>query len=157
MSRWHWRENWTGVNVFVKAYDSEIDGFSFTKGKGRKSREPKQPLVRYSTAGVDSLATVEGHSKPAGSIDHHQDTQPKATATQVPCEPPVSIPADTPAPIGFSGLFFRFVSSCITSDWALRSHFPPFSSTFFGGNTPDYATPTDQYAWFKDFSVVINY
>ncbi|KZT11137.1 polysaccharide lyase family 14 protein [Laetiporus sulphureus 93-53] len=38
-------------------------------------------------------------------------------------------------PIRFAGLFF---------------------STFFGGHEPEYASPKDQYAWFKDFSMTIN-
>ncbi|KAI0668407.1 hypothetical protein C8Q78DRAFT_256470 [Trametes maxima] len=43
--------------------------------------------------------------------------------------------AATPSPIGFTGLFF---------------------STFFGGHEPKYATPKDQFTWFKDFSMTIN-
>lgn len=39
------------------------------------------------------------------------------------------------APVTFAGIFF---------------------STFFGGNTEDFATPIDQYTWFKDFSLTIN-
>lgn len=38
-------------------------------------------------------------------------------------------------PVRFTGLFF---------------------STFFGGHEPEFATPKDQYAWFKDFSMTIN-
>ncbi|CCO29473.1 polysaccharide lyase family 14 protein [Rhizoctonia solani AG-1 IB] len=36
---------------------------------------------------------------------------------------------------GFSGIFF---------------------STFFGGHTPNFATPKDQRIWFKDFSLIVN-
>ncbi|KAI0823915.1 hypothetical protein BC628DRAFT_1420647 [Trametes gibbosa] len=43
---------------------------------------------------------------------------------------------DAPAaPIGFTGLFF---------------------STFFGGHEPKYATPRDQFTWFKEFAMTIN-
>jgi len=46
-------------------------------------------------------------------------------------------PKSTAAPaVGFSGLFF---------------------STFFGGSSQDYATPVDQFTWFKNFSMVINF
>ncbi|OBZ75549.1 Alpha-1,3/1,6-mannosyltransferase ALG2, partial [Grifola frondosa] len=38
-------------------------------------------------------------------------------------------------PVGFTGLFF---------------------STFFGGHEPKYASPKDQYTWFKDFAMTIN-
>ncbi|CDO71869.1 hypothetical protein BN946_scf184940.g16 [Trametes cinnabarina] len=43
--------------------------------------------------------------------------------------------AASPTPIGFTGLFF---------------------STFFGGHEPKYATPKDQFTWFKDFEMTIN-
>ncbi|KAI5118330.1 hypothetical protein M0805_006612 [Coniferiporia weirii] len=43
--------------------------------------------------------------------------------------------SDDPKPITFTGLFF---------------------STFFGGNSEEYATPTDQYTWFKDFAITVN-
>ncbi|KAI0933458.1 hypothetical protein AcV5_005597 [Taiwanofungus camphoratus] len=43
--------------------------------------------------------------------------------------------AQTPQPVGFTGLFF---------------------STFFGGHEPEYATPKDQYTWFKNFAMTIN-
>ncbi|KAH8114215.1 hypothetical protein DFH11DRAFT_1596584 [Phellopilus nigrolimitatus] len=42
---------------------------------------------------------------------------------------------NAPEPVGFSGLFF---------------------STFFGGSSEKYATPIDQYTWFKDFVIIIN-
>uniref|UniRef100_A0A0W0G732 Putative polysaccharide lyase family 14 protein n=1 Tax=Moniliophthora roreri TaxID=221103 RepID=A0A0W0G732_MONRR len=38
-------------------------------------------------------------------------------------------------PIGFIGMFF---------------------STFFGGHEPEWASPRDQYVWFKDFSILYN-
>ncbi|KLO15741.1 hypothetical protein SCHPADRAFT_248092 [Schizopora paradoxa] len=44
--------------------------------------------------------------------------------------------SSTSTAVGFSGLFF---------------------STFFGGSSDDYATPVDQFVWFKDFSMVINF
>jgi len=51
-------------------------------------------------------------------------------------ETPLSIesapPLPTSPPVGFSGIFF---------------------STFFGGHGPQYATPKDQYTWFKDFAM----
>jgi hypothetical protein len=28
-----------------------------------------------------------------------------------------------------------------------------FYSTFFGGHDPEYASPKDQYVWFKDFAI----
>jgi hypothetical protein len=73
---------------------------------------------------------------------------PAPTAAVAPA-PPASAPAPAPpapsgdtmlskqattAPIAFTGLFF---------------------STFFGGNSAQYATPRDQYVWFKDFGIAI--
>lgn len=29
-------------------------------------------------------------------------------------------------------------------------------STFFGGNSEEYASPDDQSTWFKDFSITVN-
>ncbi|OJT13028.1 hypothetical protein TRAPUB_10437 [Trametes pubescens] len=43
--------------------------------------------------------------------------------------------ADPKEPIGFTGLFF---------------------STFFGGHEAKYATPKDQFTWFRDFAMTIN-
>ncbi|CCA70067.1 hypothetical protein PIIN_04007 [Serendipita indica DSM 11827] len=52
--------------------------------------------------------------------------------------------------IGFSGIFFRQVlPHCYAVN--LRR-----DSTFFGGSTPDWASPRDQYAWFKEFRLAIN-
>jgi hypothetical protein len=31
-----------------------------------------------------------------------------------------------------------------------------YRSTFFGGHHKDFATPKDQFVWFKDFSLYIN-
>ncbi|EJD06234.1 polysaccharide lyase family 14 protein, partial [Fomitiporia mediterranea MF3/22] len=37
-----------------------------------------------------------------------------------------------------------------------RDEAPSPTSTFFGGNSKDFATPKDQYTWFKDFAITIN-
>ncbi|KAI0781497.1 hypothetical protein BD413DRAFT_600822 [Trametes elegans] len=49
--------------------------------------------------------------------------------------PFAAVAVASPTPIGFTGLFF---------------------STFFGGHEPKYATPKDQFTWFKDFAMTIN-
>ncbi|TBU26093.1 hypothetical protein BD311DRAFT_462777 [Dichomitus squalens] len=48
---------------------------------------------------------------------------------------PVTIGMKATEPVGFIGLFF---------------------STFFGGHEPRYATPKDQFTWFKDFAMSVN-
>ncbi|KAJ7144954.1 polysaccharide lyase family 14 protein [Mycena crocata] len=58
-----------------------------------------------------------------------------ATATLYPTLAPASEQAALPILVGFIGIFF---------------------STFFGGHGPQYATPRDQYVWFKDFGVIYN-
>jgi hypothetical protein len=51
-------------------------------------------------------------------------------------DPILDASLSTPAPaFGFTGIFF---------------------STFFGGHDPSWATPTDQYIWFKDFALQVN-
>ncbi|KAF9480890.1 polysaccharide lyase family 14 protein [Pholiota conissans] len=39
---------------------------------------------------------------------------------------------------------------------AKTTHAPPKTTTFFGGHEEKYATPRDQYVWFKDFAVSYN-
>ncbi|KAJ8093470.1 hypothetical protein PM082_020327 [Marasmius tenuissimus] len=62
----------------------------------------------------------------ADDFDLGVGTKPPSLATP---EPPVA------GPVGFAGIFF---------------------STFFGGHEPGWASPRDQYVWFKDFSVIRN-
>jgi hypothetical protein len=58
-------------------------------------------------------------------------------------------------PIGFIGIFFRFVG---TSSFLLfvADICRPILSTFFGGHEAKYATPTDQYVWFNGFTMSNN-
>lgn len=60
---------------------------------------------------------------------------------------------DTSGPPGFTGIFFRlvFILFKVVDLISIR-----YSSTFFGGHTADWATPKDQYAWFKDFAMSVN-
>ena len=60
---------------------------------------------------------------------------------------------DDAGAVGFIGIFFRFAPHFRKFSYHLN---PLPSSTFFGGHEEKYATPTDQYAWFRDFSLVIN-
>ncbi|CAE6446151.1 unnamed protein product [Rhizoctonia solani] len=65
----------------------------------------------------------------------HLTTVTQAEAEAVSGHPKaVNLAATRKAP-GFSGIFF---------------------STFFGGHTPNFATPKDQKLWFKDFSLTVN-
>ncbi|PIL30691.1 hypothetical protein GSI_07395 [Ganoderma sinense ZZ0214-1] len=58
-----------------------------------------------------------------------------ALETGIAVPPAEAISVKAAEPVGFSGLFF---------------------STFFGGHERKYATPKDQFTWFKDFAMAIN-
>lgn len=55
--------------------------------------------------------------------------------------------------VGFSGLFFRYGHP--SHLWLIRMLTKGVSS-FFGGHEEKYASPKDQYTWFKDFAITIN-
>jgi len=58
-------------------------------------------------------------------------------------------------PIGFQGVFFRYVvplESLLDQTLTVISAL----STFFGGHHMKFATPKDQFVWFKDFALYIN-
>ncbi|KAK7037583.1 hypothetical protein VNI00_011075 [Paramarasmius palmivorus] len=55
-------------------------------------------------------------------------------------------------PVGFKGIFFRY-QSCFTVSCAWING---FDSTFFGGHESEWASPRDQYVWFKNFSMSCN-
>jgi len=57
-------------------------------------------------------------------------------------------------PIGFIGLFFRYF--VFMNLWKVTLMHGGTRSTFFGGHNPQYATPRDQYVWFKDFAISYN-
>ncbi|KAJ7272831.1 hypothetical protein C8J57DRAFT_260128 [Mycena rebaudengoi] len=57
------------------------------------------------------------------------------TSIMYPTMLPISDQTTQRGPVGFDGIFF---------------------STFFGGHQADYATPRDQYVWFKDFALTVN-
>lgn len=62
--------------------------------------------------------------------------------------------------VGFNGIFFRSVFFLCPSPPKSRIYrmktFFFFFSTFFGGHDEKYATPRDQYIWFKDFALAYN-
>ena len=69
----------------------------------------------------------------------------------------LSAAAPAPAPIGFTGLFFRCASgSPPHACYLVRLTDALARSTFFGGHEPKYATPRDQFTWFKDFAMTAN-
>jgi len=56
------------------------------------------------------------------------------------------------APVRFVGIFFRYERRSIS----LKGMLIDSPSTFFGGHEKRFATPKDQYTWFKGFSLDIN-
>ena len=61
---------------------------------------------------------------------------------------------ETDDPIGFQGVFFRHVPPESLRNQPLT--FFSALSTFFGGHHMKFATPKDQFVWFKDFALYIN-
>ncbi|KAI0713624.1 hypothetical protein C8Q76DRAFT_731980 [Earliella scabrosa] len=63
-----------------------------------------------------------------------------------------------PEPVGFTGLFFRCVPRIIIRiEWReLDADDLPIRSTFFGGHEPKFATPRNQFSWFRGFAMKIN-
>lgn len=64
--------------------------------------------------------------------------------------------APAPKPVGFIGLFFRWENSYYTLSFWEQSLVVDKCSTFFGGHEQNWATPKDQYSYFKDFAMSIN-
>lgn len=63
-----------------------------------------------------------------------------------------------PEPIGFTGLFFRCACPSVPSMLRISgfTRLLLSDSTFFGGHESRFATPKDQFTWFKEFSMTIN-
>ncbi|KZT37219.1 hypothetical protein SISSUDRAFT_1048759 [Sistotremastrum suecicum HHB10207 ss-3] len=77
-----------------------------------------------------SSSSSSPSSSPSSSKPTHTTSKSKPSSTsKTPSTPTPKVP------ITFSGLFF---------------------STFFGGHESEYATPKDQYTWFKDFAISID-
>jgi len=61
---------------------------------------------------------------------------------------------ETDDSVGFQGVFFRHVPPKSLLDQTLT--FISALSTFFGGHHMKFATPKDQFVWFRDFALYIN-
>jgi hypothetical protein len=118
---------------------------------GAKVLSPRVPLdsstgfvatVPYDTS--DANAHSDPPVKPE-SLEDNDDlcVDPEEGTTQ-----------ETDDLVGFQGVFFRHVPSESLRDQSLT--FSPALSTFFGGHHMKFATPKDQFVWFKDFALYIN-
>ncbi|KAJ7063641.1 hypothetical protein C8F01DRAFT_85895 [Mycena amicta] len=88
-------------------------------------------------AGPEGVILVHDALPSPGSLEFSPD-QDSADSSNTTTVYPTMAPSSEQAaprsePVSFSGIFF---------------------STFFGGQGPEWATPDDQYTWFKDFSLV---
>ncbi|CAE6452980.1 unnamed protein product [Rhizoctonia solani] len=93
------------------------------------TRPSSQALIPTKTTGLTTIAVVTQATKSL------MTAVSQARAAKVAGHPElVNLAARRKVP-GFSGIFF---------------------STFFGGHTPNFATPKDQKIWFKDFSLTVN-
>ncbi|KAF8328935.1 uncharacterized protein EI90DRAFT_3281281 [Cantharellus anzutake] len=101
--------------------------FNFTPGAWTHLKQ----TVRLNTPGVqDGGFTLDANGVRVLTLDGIFYRGVKGTAPSASSNLPQPEPA-----FGFSGIFF---------------------STFFGGHDPSWASPVDQYVWFKDFKLSVN-
>ncbi|OSD02074.1 polysaccharide lyase family 14 protein [Trametes coccinea BRFM310] len=99
------------------------------------------PAVSSSSEEGSSTATATCTTTvvpPPQTVTVYPTSTETAYTMAIESDDPSSLGAEavaSPTPIGFTGLFF---------------------STFFGGHEAKYATPKDQFTWFKDFEMTIN-
>lgn len=94
--------------------------------------------VPFGQVAIAPVRNSDGNAgpPPVSSSSSSSAPIPLPSVTSGPLSPPIVLAADRPeAAFGFTGIFF---------------------STFFGGHDPSWATPKDQYIWFKDFALIIN-
>ena len=87
----------------------------------------------------------KNNSTPRTSVAFSPSTASVLRATKITLDENGGVPQ----PTEFLGLFFR---CCTVSN----NRFTPTNtllSTFFGGHGKEYATPKQQYTWFKDFAI----
>ncbi|KAJ6606190.1 hypothetical protein DFH09DRAFT_1386815 [Mycena vulgaris] len=103
----------------------------------RLASDVREWALQLAPAQVTSTVTTTLTTTPTGAETTTTTiSTPFITVTVYPTLAPGSAQsAPRTDPIGFIGIFF---------------------STFFGGHGPAYATPRDQYVWFKDFELVVN-
>ncbi|KAG8799096.1 hypothetical protein FRC16_005838 [Serendipita sp. 398] len=87
------------------------------------------------TVTVPNFSTVTSTVTVARTVFTEGQGREEATASATPRVKVIGRSETGNEPTGFAGIFF---------------------STFFGGSTPDWASPKDQYVLFKDFQVTIN-
>ena len=115
-----------------------------------------------STQTVTDVVTVVPPSQTVTAAPTHTETAyAVAMGTSIAAPSVGAIAVKVAEPIGFSGLFFRCVAVVFGWSWvAARTHVAEtrvfICSTFFGGHEKKYATPRDQFVWFKDFGMAIN-
>lgn len=101
----------------------------------RRSREP--PSTRGDDAAVPGLSgqvAIAPLGDPSGEAASPPAPSPEA-ASMPPFVSTNILAAGSEPAFGFTGIFF---------------------STFFGGHDPSWATPKDQYMWFKGFALTMN-
>ncbi|KAF7441236.1 hypothetical protein PC9H_001585 [Pleurotus ostreatus] len=119
----------------------------YYRGMPAPTKTIKKPVVKKPEQGGGLLGPILGGILPKRAIERRSlrivpgnqavmtsDDSMEVSTENVDDEGPMLLAgqADSSEPVGFIGLFF---------------------STFFGGHEQKFATPRDQYAWFKDFSM----
>ncbi|WVF71346.1 hypothetical protein IAT40_006149 [Kwoniella sp. CBS 6097] len=117
---------------------------------GSPSSMDDGPLILHPDPAFIHITDVQSDSSSSSSSVDAQSAQPSNTLQPIVVRPPPTVQIASSDPglpdasaqsagpgcgVGFTGLFF---------------------STFFGGHTSDWASPKDQYSYFKDFKVWVN-
>ncbi|KAL0575381.1 hypothetical protein V5O48_006594 [Marasmius crinis-equi] len=97
---------------------------------GNEDLEPTQDELFIDDGPTYTPTNDDGIGKPFPSNQQSWDSSASDSSLRI-----FDSESTPGGPVGFAGIFF---------------------STFFGGHRPDWASPRDQYAWFKDFSLTRN-
>ncbi|KAI9059761.1 polysaccharide lyase family 14 protein [Trametes sanguinea] len=130
-----------GTDVFTPAFAPPSAFPPATRPDAVKFADPAASSSSSSSAGGSSAATATSTTTvvpPPQTVTVYPTSTETAYTMAIESDDPSSVGAEaaaSPTPIGFTGLFF---------------------STFFGGHEAKYATPKDQFTWFKDFEMTIN-
>ena len=119
---------------------------------GLRDIEHARSAVSIPTTAVPVPTTSESSFQPPTTTisSQHMSNKPQTVPTTF-----VSLDSESDSSneqVGFIGIFFRRVFFSTPEPLTYRDDF----STFFGGHDDKYATPRDQYIWFKDFALAYN-
>ncbi|KAH0584611.1 hypothetical protein H2248_010144 [Termitomyces sp. 'cryptogamus'] len=118
----------------VQAQPMYMQMYEAQQGWAIPTPGPASVDAEIASTSTTTTTTTTTTAPGAGATSDPQPTSPPDLSAQQTDDEEISVEAHNP-PVGFKGLFF---------------------SSFFGGHSARYATPTDQYVWFKDFYMSYN-